>query len=308
VSPRDPHEVLGVPCGAGSDDIRRAYKKLAARFHPDNQKDGSVEKFREVTEAFDVLKNAAEFEQPNDAEPEFIDKDLMATVGLTLEEMAFGCHKTIVIKIDFVKCAACFGKGFAPGSPMMPCITCLGTGKSPGVWGFNNSARPCSTCRGSGVIPAQICKKCSGKGRTLGEAEVKLNIPAGTDVGQELHFFGNIGPKFKGRLFVKIVGIPHLRFERCGNDLVVSHKVNVIEAMRGCTVVVQGLDDAEMDVTVPAGTQPGDCMLIRGKGIRNMRTGRIGDMCVAIQVEIPKKMSPRAARLVEELADEFIRK
>ena len=298
---RDPHEVLGLPLGAGPDDVKRAYRKLAAKFHPD-KKDGDAEKFREVTEAFDALKTA-----PNAEEPIFIDEDATAELTLTLEEMAFGCRKTIVAKIGSMKCKACLGGGFVPGSPVVPCITCLGTGKAPSAWGFNRSARSCAACKGVGTVPLQACKPCAGRGKTRGEAEFSVNVPAGVESGQELGF-GNIDSRMRGRLFVRILGIQHARFDRIGDDLIVSHKLNVFEAMRGCTTSILGLDGKEIAMTVPAGIQPGECMVVQGCGIRNVQTGRIGNLRVKAQVEIPQKMSPRAVRLVEELADEFTRK
>ena len=300
---KDPHEVLGVSPGAGSDDVKKAYRKLAARLHPDKP-DGDAEKFREVTEAFNSIQGMVEL--PNE-EPAFIDEDVVAILELSLEEMAFGCHKSVSAKIGAVKCGACSGAGFATGSPMVPCMSCLGTGKAPGIFGFNNSVRSCSTCKGIGTIPMHICKTCSGKGRMKGEARVGVRIPAGVESGQELSFSGNLG-KLRGRLFVRIVGTPHSRFEREGDDLILSHKLNVFEAMRGCVTSVIGLNGGNVDVDVPAGVQPGDFVVMQGCGIRNARTGTTGDLRVRVQVEIPKKMTPRAIRLVEELADEFIRK
>jgi len=303
VSFKDPHEVLGIPRGAGRDDVKRAYKKLAGKFHPD-KKGGSAAKFREITEAFNTLKDTPEL--PN-AGPEFIEGDLSATLKLSLEEMIFGCRKSVHVKIDSVKCCSCDGRGAAPGSPMMPCVVCLGTGKAPNVWGFNNSARLCSGCKGAGSTPIQTCKACGGRGKTPGEASGMINVPAGVESGQELSFFGDIG-RFRGRMFVRLVGLPHDRFERVGDDLITTCKISIFDAMRGCKLSVTGLDGGQINAAVSPGTQPGECVVVSGAGVRNTMTGRTGDMRVITKVEIPRKMSARAERLMEELADEFTRK
>lgn len=301
---KDPYETLGVPWGTEFEDVRKAYRKLAAKFHPDVE-GGSTDKFREITAAFQTIKNTPA--APNDEVPEFVD-ELSCTLEMTLEEIAFGCQKTVSAKISSVKCKACLGAGSLPGTPMMPCVSCLGTGRVTSVWGFNNSTRPCQTCKGSGTIPAQACKLCSGRGKMSGEAKVNVSIPSGVANGQELIFRGNLGNNLHGKLFVKIVEMPHRRFDRCGDDLSTSLKMNVFDAMRGRTMPVTRLDGSDISISIPPGTQPGEIVIAQGEGIHNAQTGRTGDLRVTVQVEVPRKMSLRAARLVEELADEFIRK
>ena len=188
VGSKDPHEILGIPRGANVEDAKKAYRKLAAKFHPDVAS-GDVSKFREITEAFNSIRQISDFEHPG-ADPIFCE-DVSTTVELTLEEMVFGCNKAVRVRVG-AKCKLCSGTGSAPGSPMMPCLACLGTGKSPSAWGFNNSARTCSTCKGLGTTPAQRCKQCAGKGRADENVEVRVRVPAGIDDGQDLGFFGNI--------------------------------------------------------------------------------------------------------------------
>lgn len=302
VSSKDPYDVLGVPRNADLNEIKKAYRKLAARFHPD-KKDGDPERFKEVTAAFDILKDTFDA-PPTINEPEFIEEDLTASLELTLEEMVFGCSKKVEVKIGSIKCKGCSGAGSAPGSPLMPCISCLGTGKVQGIWGFYNSNRTCSTCKGSGMVPAQVCRICGGKGKTKGKTEVSVNIPAGVEPGQEVGFAGEIGTGVLGRLFVTIVGIPHPKFERCGDDLIATFKLGVLDAMTGCNVSMISLDGRDVDVEIPSGTQPGEHVILTGSGVKNAQTGRIGDLRIVVQVEIPKKLSPRSMRLVEELSHE----
>lgn len=300
--PREPHEVLGVPEDANLDDVKKAYRKLVAMFHPD--KGGNAEQFREVTDAFNAMKDSLRLS----GEPEFIDEDMEAMACLTMEETVFGCVKKVNVEIESVKCKKCSGAGAVPGTPMMPCVSCLGTGKTKGVWGFNNASRLCLTCKGSGTIPAQACPRCRGKGKTKGEVEVKVNIPAGVEAGQTISFFGSADNRLRGNLFVKIVGIPHPRFKRCGDDLTTTVKIGVLDAIRGCMASVVGLNGSNIEVPVPAGVQPGDRLTILRHGVKNTQTGRTGDLIIEVQVEIPSKITARASRLMEELACEFTRK
>jgi molecular chaperone DnaJ len=299
---KEPHEVLGVSEDAKLDDVKKAYRKLVAKFHPD--KGGSAKQFREITDAFNAMKSSWRLSE----EPEFIDEDIEAVVCLTLEEMVFGCVKKVDVEIESVKCRACSGAGAVPGTPLMPCMSCLGTGKTKGIWGFSNTPRPCITCKGSGTVPVQACPRCRGKGKTKGEVEMKVNIPAGVEAGQTVSFFGGADNCLRGNFFIKIVGILHSRFKRCGDDLVTTVKIGVLDAIRGCTTSVVGLDGVDAEMSVPAGIQPGDRLTIPRHGVKNEQTGRTGDLIVEIQVEIPSKITARASRLMEELAYEFTRK
>ena len=299
----DPYEILGISAGASLDEIKKAYRKLAGQTHPDVS-GGDTKAFQIITQAFNLLKDGAFTEIGPDI---FTSGDISAVVALSLEEMAFGCRKKLNIAVGGLRCKACSGTGTPPGSPLMPCVSCLGTGKAPSAWNLNNSARSCSSCRGSGTIPAQACKMCFGKGTTSGYVEVNVQIPSGVNDGQQLCFSGDFGGA-RGQLFLKVVEIPHETFDRSGDDLIAACKVNVFDAIRGTTILVTGLDGRDHIVSIRPGTQPGEQTIIIGAGIKNSQTGQIGDLRVSVQIEIPHRLTPRGAKLLNELADEFIRK
>lgn len=295
----DPYEILGLSVGANQDDVKRAYRKMASQAHPDAG--GDAEEFRRITWAYDRLKDIAETVEP------VVCDEASCTAELTLEEQAFGCTKRVVVKVDGVPCRTCCGAGRAPDSPVGPCVQCLGTGKQTSMWGFNSKVRQCATCKGAGTVPLRPCKECSGKGRAAGEAEAWVQIPAGAEHGQELCFDGDFGG-VRGRLFVRIVGLRHSRFDRSGDDLVTRSKIGVFDAIRGVRAAVAGLDGKLVEFDVQSGIQPNEHVVVSGGGIKNSQTGRTGDLRIVAVVEVPKKLSPRAARLVEELADELTRK
>jgi molecular chaperone DnaJ len=297
----DPYEILGVSLGASLEEIKKAYKRLATQLHPDAG--GDPAEFRKLTDAYNTLREKIESKE---SDPIFCE-DASVTLELTLEEMAFGCQKYISVKIGKILCKTCSGSGAMAGSPMMPCISCLGTGKIPSAWGFRTSDRSCSTCRGAGTTPAQKCRSCLGKGTTEGDASVRVNIPPGVEHGQGLCFSGNLGG-FQGRLFVTIIGLPHDRFERIGNDIVTQHKIGVCEAIIGASGSTTGLDGQGLGFKIRPGTQSGERIIVTGAGIRNSQTGQIGDLIIIAKIEVPNKLTPRAMKLVEELSDALTRK
>lgn len=296
---KDPYEILGIQKGVEFQDVKKAYKKLAAKFHPDKN-GGDSDKFKEITWAFGLLKSMDDCQDDSDV---FLDEDMSASVSLTLEEMVFGCSKKVSVHVGSVLCTKCSGSGSASGSPMMPCVSCMGTGKIQGVWGFSNSHRQCSTCKGSGTVPAQLCQHCYGKGVSQGKVDVSVNIPAGVDDGQEIVFKITLGQHIR-RLFLYVSGTPHKTFDRVGDDLVTSCVLNVLDAMSGCKTSVLGLDGVPIDVHVPQLFCPGDKITIEGMGVRNSQTGRTGDLAVNVRVKMPKKLSVRALKLLEELSNE----
>lgn len=295
----DPYEILGVPIGASADDVKRAYKKLASQMHPDVG--GDAEQFKRITWAYNQLKDVVPPDGPISCD------EVSAAVELTLEEMAFGCRKRVPVRVDGMACRACSGTGCSPDSPMGPCVQCLGTGKQTSVWGFNSKVRPCNTCRGSGTVPLKPCRACNGRGVAVGEIEAFVQIPAGAESGQELCFDGDLGG-MRGRLFVRVVGLPHAKFDRSGDDLITWASVGVCDAMRGAAASVAGLDGKLVEFAIRPGTQPNEHIVVQGAGIRNAQTGRIGDLRIVAKIELPRKLSPRAVRLVDELADELTRK
>lgn len=298
----NPYDVLGIPHNSEFDIAKRAYKKLAIRYHPDKES-GNSDKFREITEAFNMLKNNA----ANDGiEPELeFEEDTSATVELTLEEMVYGCSKKVSVYVDSIGCGSCCGFGYAPGSVVIPCVQCLGTGKAPSIWGFNASTRLCTECDGRGLVPAKVCQNCNGKGKIGGDIRININIPAGTNDGQKLVFSNVVDEHIKGQLIIKVIGIPHLKFKRRNNDLITSHKISVFDAMCGCKITVENLNGKKIDVDVPPGTQPGRYVTVCNAGVSRKigKTNKVGNLRIKIQVSIPEVVTPEATKILNKLAD-----
>lgn len=289
----NPRAVLGVSDIADWKEIKRAYKKLAGETHPDVG--GDTETFKKINEAYNQLRAEIGHRQSSS-----FHADTSVSVDLTLEEMAFGCKKHVSIR-GYETCDLCMGNGHPSESPRMPCLSCLGTG----IHANSNSSR-CMICSGTGSVPIVKCGKCQGQGVLTKHTGVDVGMPAGVRPGHTV-CFENFGGTC-ARVRVQVFGLHHRVFKLDGDDLVMKHKINLIDAIRGGSVIVHGLDGREVSLPIKPGTQPGDCAVVEGFGMPNLRTKRIGDLRVVVQVDIPKRLSPRAARLVDELAYEFIRK
>ena len=230
--------------------------------------------------------------------------DLQMTLVLTLKEAAFGIEKEISLKHP-VKCEPCRGEG----GTRETCGACGGRGQATVARGPIMFSSTCSACQGRGTRVKDPCKECNGRGAVPKERKVKVGIPAGVDAGQTLRLTGqgqaspDGGPP--GSLFVTIDLEHDARFQRDGYDLVHELRVSFPQAALGATVPVPTLDDEKEEIDIPAGAQNGDTMLIEGAGIPRLDGRGRGNLVAVIQVDVPKKLSKKAKKLLEDLAGEL---
>jgi molecular chaperone DnaJ len=238
-------------------------------------------------------------------------EDLETEVAVTLEEAAVGCVRHIVIKAPKSKdqCGSCGGSGGHPGAARIPCMACSGRGRHLDFQvGPGPRVRNCAACRGRGDTPAVACKSCGGSGSKPLERDIQVRIPAGIGPDSKLRLAGMGSPGVgmpPGDLYVKVRILSHERFERSDQDLHTTVGVSLVDAIRGAVVTIVGLDQRPVEVAVPAGTSSGEVFTIHGAGIRSPMHNRVGSLHVKISVEVPKKLSARANKLLEELADEM---
>ena len=340
---KDYYKILGVKKDASQDDIKKAFRKLSVKWHPDRN-NGSKEaetKFKEIAEAYEILgdeKKRKEYDTPkssfnfNGASNDFGDifEHIRRTGGfdfdfgdsgsqqirgssikirfeLTLEEMMSGVKKKIKYKV-FEKCAHCSGSGMTEQSKRRTCKTCGGSGKVFSG-GFISMRSTCPTCGGSGYIIENPCPHCNGHGITQNVKEVELDIPKGVSDGINLSYggLGNEAPHGNGRrgdLIVQIIQQPHKKFERVGNDLHFTLKLKVINALLGCKVNITTLDGKVLQAKIAQGTSDGDQLRFKGYGMPIYGSNKVGNMVGTIKLVMPQKLNSRESELLKELKNE----
>jgi molecular chaperone DnaJ len=235
--------------------------------------------------------------------------DLRIQERLTLKDAVLGCKKEVAVRAP-TTCEPCGGSGAAPGTQRQTCGTCRGAGQVSSSRGFVMFTSSCPTCQGEGSVLREPCTKCGGSGHVEKTRKVLVSFPAGIDANQRLRVPGQgmPGPQGgeAGDLYVDVELEPDDKFERDGMDLVTRINVSYSDAALGTTIVLRWIDDSELELEVPAGTQPGDIITMKGKGAPRVdgRAGR-GALHVQVQVDVPRHLSARAKALLAELEEEL---
>lgn len=343
---RNPYEVLGVDPHASPEEIRTAFRRLAAQHHPDRNPDdaGASDRFKELNLAHQILsdpdKRAAfdrwgtsaftpggnrgagagvvDFGSVEGMFGDFLEAigmrsadrgDVRQRVKLSLEEAALGCTRELgYTRVDL--CTKCAGDGAEPGTKTEECSTCDGRGRVRHQQPFLpvTLERGCTRCHGTGRIARYPCHGCHGRGIAPTQHRLAVSIPAGIESGASRIVEG-AGSRARrdrppGHLEVVVEVEPHPFFERAGHDLRCKVPVTFTQASLGGEIEVPTLE-GKARLRVPAGTQPGSVLRLRGKGVpHRSRPGR-GDQLVEIRVEVPAALSDRARELIAELGDEL---
>jgi len=348
--PVDYYETLGVSRDAGSEELKKAYRRLALEHHPDKNPDDptAAEKFRAATEAYQVLSDAgkrARYDRFGHADPspfgagggvdlgdmtDFFEsifgsvfgggaprgrrrrgghpgRDLQYDIDIDLEQVVTGAELRIAIERP-VRCESCGGSGAAPGSRPEPCGQCGGRGQVRLQQGFFQMSATCPACGGRGEVLRQRCDACAGRGLKPREEELDVSIPPGIDDGavKVVKGFGEHGRGGApdGDLHVLVRVRPHEIFARRGLDLHAQLKVSFPQAALGARVEVPVIDGTAQ-LEIKPGTAPGTVYRMRGKGLPALRGARRGDQLVHIEVDVPRKLSAEARRLIEALGREL---
>merc|ERR1712232_368878 len=238
--------------------------------------------------------------------------DLRFDLEVDFTTACFGGEERVRIR-HLEKCDTCNGSGVKPGSKVRTCGTCNGSGVTMQVTrtplGSFQTQQPCQTCGGTGQIVDEYCGTCSGQGLREVTKQVKVTIPARVENGNKLRVRGegDAGPKGgpAGYLYIFLRVKQDKRFRREGPDIYSDVSVSYIDAVLGGKTKVPVIDGEELDIKIPAGTQPGQVMRMKGKGAPKLgNADQRGDHFLNVKVEIPKSLSDKERKLMEQLREE----
>ncbi len=347
----DFYKVLGIERNASDAEIKKKYRSLAMKYHPDRNADNpqaAEVKFKQIKEAYEILsdpKKRAAYDQFGHAgvDPSmggrpggfsggaegFSDifgdvfgdifgggggrgrggaqrgSDLRYNLEITLEEAVAGTEQKIRIPV-LVSCGECAGTGAKKGSSPVICTTCHGHGQVRMQQGFFSVQQTCPTCRGTGKQIKDPCAKCYGQGRVQETKTLSAKIPAGVDTGDRIRLAGEGEAGERGApagdLYIEIHVKEHEIFTRDGANLYCEVPISFVTACLGDEIPVPTLDGKVM-LKIPPETQTGKLFRLRGKGVKPVRGGAVGDLMCKVLVETPVNLTKEQKALVEKLGE-----
>lgn len=354
---KDYYKILGLSRNASQEDVKRAFRELAHKHHPDKT-NGDAEKFKEANEAYQVLGNPEKrkqydqfgttfdpstgsgfggqnpfsgfggfgnggvninMEDLGDIFGDFFGMgggrrsgtktktrgaDIEMNLNVSFKESVFGTEKVLDL-YRTAKCEVCNGTGAEPGVKINTCPECGGAGKIKKVqsmiFGNYQTVVVCPRCHGEGKIPEKFCKQCSGTGVRKKSSSIKVKIPAGINDeeilrvsgGGEAASFGGVN----GDLYIHINIKEDDRFTREGENIVTRVPLDFKTAALGGELEIATLE-GKMRMDIPAGTASGQIFRIRCKGVAGH-----GDLLVEVYISVPKKLSKKQKKILEEWED-----
>jgi molecular chaperone DnaJ len=302
----DYYEILGLQKGASQDDIKKAYRKLAMKYHPDRNQDDEDAKntFQSINEAHQVLsdpdtrrlydKYGHDWERGRHQEGfgatgDIFDifeqhfgtgrrskvRDLKVKVDVTLEESYEGCSKEVEYAVQG-QCGGCGGNGSKGGKAFHTCSSCGGTGQKTVVQMMGNMhvqrQQTCGPCRGHGHIIDEPCVDCGGQGVSIQIERANINLPRGVETGNHLRGVGGgnhsmIEGVGRGDVVFEVHIVPHQYFTRDGQNLTYRHKINYEDIVLGTDIEVPTIQGANINIKIESGTKNGKKFRLKGRGM-----------------------------------------
>ena len=345
----DFYKLLGVNKNASEAEIKKSYRKMAMKYHPDRNKEKpevAEKKFKQIKEAYEILSDAQKrsaYDQfghagvdnsmgggPSGAEgfgdifgDVFGDifggggrggrqrsnvqrgADLRYNLELTLEDAVAGTEAKIRVPV-LTTCGECSGSGAKKGSSPVTCTTCQGHGQVRMQQGFFSVQQACPTCQGTGQQIKDPCRKCHGQGRIQENKTLSVKVPQGVDNGDRIRLGGegeagaHGGPA--GDLYVQIQVKDHPIFTRDGANLYCEVPISFPTACLGGELEVPTLS-GKVKLKIPDETQTGKLFRLRGKGVKPVRGGAVGDLMCRVQIETPVRLTKEQKVLVEKFRE-----
>lgn len=339
----DYYDVLGIAKTANGDEIKKAYRKMALKYHPDrNQGDKEAEEnFKKINEAYEVLSDdkkrkiydrygkeglsgsfgggasggfrdfgfgdifSSFFGDGDEEEKRYkYALDIEIAVNLSFEQAIFGCEKEVTYNYK-IPCDTCNGTGAKDGKKTT-CPHCGGSGKISFRQGFMSFVQTCPHCGGSGEIIKEKCKDCGGDGFKEQSATIKIQIPEGVDNSNRIRV-PKKGNKFDGEtgdLYVRVMVKEDDNFVREGDDVYIEIPVFFTQAILGETIKIPTLRGSA-ELKLPVGAKDKAQFVFAGEGVKNPRSGKIGRLIAQIKVNTPSSLSDEQKDLLNKLQTSF---
>ena len=334
------YDTLGVAKNVSAEELKKAYRKLAREHHPDQGGDetrfkeiqGAYDVLSEPEKRkqydtfgatngrgggqqyqdFDlgdlgdlfggIFGGGGRQQQRHGPQPER-GADLQTDVHISFEDALAGVQVPVRAQVE-TACHTCGGSGAEPGTAPTVCPQCSGRGVVSDSQGLFALSHPCPRCRGNGTIIEKPCKTCRGSGRERVQRTYQVKIPAGAKDGTRIRLKGrgeqgrNGGPA--GDLWVVTRVAASAIYERRGSDLVVDVPVSYVDAALGAKIEVP-TPEGPISLKVPAGSQHGKLLKVKGRGAPNLKGGGKGDLLARLRLDVPEKLSKKERELLEEL-------
>lgn len=301
----DPHSVLGLAPDAGPADLKRAYRRLAMRWHPDRNSDPAApERFRQIRAAYEQLAavdgdGGPEMPAPGDqpASPARKAADIRLNLDIRLEQAALGCRRTVEVTRG-KPCATCAGSGESGITRTRLCTACHGSGRMPGP---GHGLVNCGECGGRGFFSERICPDCAGSGRKLGRVSLRVSVPAGMLPGDDLRIAGQgepgTGELAAGDLYLTVVIRSHPLFQLRGRDLRFAMPVSALALIAGDEIRLPTLNKSVLLALDPGPPEARE-VRIPGRGYPGRGRHQAGDLLVRLEPVFPATLTARQRKLL----------
>ena len=338
---KDYYDTLGVSRTATGAELKKAYRRMAMKYHPDRNPDNAdaEEHFKEAKEAYEILSDAqkrAAYDQFGHAgvnqsaggqrggaggfsdifgdvfndifgasgggRQNYRGADLRYHLDLSLEDAVAGTTVEIRIPVH-VNCKTCDGSGAKKGTKPVTCTTCGGHGQVRIQQGFFSVQQACPHCSGTGQMNNDPCRDCHGEGQTEEHKTLSVKVPPGVDTGDRIRLSGEgeagTHGAESGDLYVEVQVQRHNVFTRDGSHLYCEMPISFVTASLGGELEVPTLE-GKASLKIPEGSQTGQQFRLRGKGVKPVRGGAVGDLMCRVIIETPVKLSSKQKEILQE--------